>query len=68
MEEIFKKSTFCFTDESEYEKFKGDCLQRSKTFHGWRIIKECNLIAFNEIYQEKEGFKFKVTFDMIRVA
>jgi len=68
MEEIFKKSTMCFTDESEYESFKENCLQRSKDFCGWEIIKEYNLIGFDERHQEKEGFKFKVTFDMIRVV
>jgi hypothetical protein len=68
MEEIFKKSTFCFTDESEYEKFKESCLQRSKDFCGWDIRNEYDLIGFNEEFQKEHGFKFKVTFDMLRVV
>lgn len=68
MEEIFKKSTMCFTNESEYEQFKENCLQRSKDFCGWEIIKEYNLIGFDKPLQEKEGFKFKVTFDMLRIV
>lgn len=57
-----------FTDKSEYEKFKKNCLQGSKDFCEWEIIKEYDLIGFDEKLQEKEGFKFKVTFDMIRVV
>jgi hypothetical protein len=68
MKEIFKKSTICFTNESEYQKFTESCLQRSKDFCGWEIIKEYDLIGFDENTQEKEGFKFKVTFDMLRVV
>lgn len=50
MEEIFKKSTMCFTNESEYEKFKENCLPRSKDFCGWEIIKD-DLIGFDERLQ-----------------
>lgn len=71
MEEIFKISTICFTDEKEYEDFKESCLPRSKNFCGWEIIKGYNKTFFNpsssSIKNLHTSNKFKITFEMLKI-
>lgn len=66
MEEIFKKTTICFTDESEYEKFKENCLQKSKDFYGQFNLIEMDLEKyykyakeFCEMYERSFDVKIK---------
>lgn len=66
MEEILKKSTMCFLNETEYNSFKESCLPHSNYFIGWEILNEENLIHFKSDIETE--FEFKVTFTMRKMT